>query len=682
MKGWGLMLLVFYISGEVRAQTGMNKIARAGEQGIYVYNAYPMCSKEVPDKEGGIRIAIQRKDNEQLAWKNIGYFQAPSSLLDLADKYKKWSPYVLDRTFLNPQWIGGCWENIQKHHHYDSTLYYASDQVMMMAIGRLFLDTTVQKGKKYEYQFLRITASGESKVLGTSTTVTYPETQLLSQPKLLRREAEQDLVKVTWFLKKSKKPAFFKVYRRTAGIGNIWENIVPDRIIAVVKPDTIALVMLDREISPNQNYDYFIRLSDSFGNYAPNSDTASVLSYKYQDISMPYRFHTKSLDSLHAIELRWNVKDKHLMSGLEVYRSLEYDGQYQLIGRTSVDDTTFRDRDVEPMRTYYYYLRAVDQQGRHSVKSVRAYGNLTDAAQPMTPGKVKVKQTPKGIQVSWQKRGLFVEDFYVYRGLGIEGTMQKITSLLHCKDTICSYLDTTSRLQTEYPYGYAVTQVNTSHKESVLSDMVYIQPVASNKIVPLSAPTQLTAQKTSAKVALLLWEDVSLLQSQVKGYEVYKKTGSQTDFALLTKVPLPTSHHHYKDTTYRADEATSYYVKSIGAKGSSSSKPSSIVSIRNEALIPLPPSDLAATQIMDEKSVQLTWHNPKGSAFKTLQLFKAEQKKGAEPKLLTQLASNEESFVDKDVQQGKSYFYYLVSLSSEGKESERSNVVFVQMVQP
>lgn len=680
VKFWGLVIVLIGLCPFAKAQQRMDKIARAGERGVYVFNAYPMCSKEVPDKEGGVRIAIQRKDNGQSSWKTIGHFQAPSNVFDLSVKYKKWSPYVLDRNFLSPQWIAGCWGKLEKTRSYDSTDYYAADQVMMFSIGRLFLDTTVMKGQNYEYQFARIMASGESKVLGLSTVVNYPETNLLTQPKILKKEVEQDRIKVTWYLKKSKKPAFFKVYRRTAGVGNTWENIVPNRNIFIVKPDTIQLVMLDLEVAANQNYDYFIRLSDSFGNYAPNSDTASLVSYKYQDISIPYRFRTKSLDSLKAIELRWNVKDKHLMSGLEVYRSKDYDGEYKLIGRVSVDDTTFRDRDVEPMLTYYYYLRAVDQIGRQSVKSVRAYGNLTDASKPMAPAKVTALLGPKGTKISWIKRGLFVEDFYVYRGVGVEGKMQKITSLYHCKDSVCSFVDTASKLNSNYQYGYAVTQVSTSHQESELSTIVYIQPKASSVAV-LSPPSNLTAQKASNKLVLLFWDDITLFHPQVTGYEVYKKTGNQTEFTKLTPFPLSTSQNHFKDTTYSQDQSAEYYVKSIDRTGKASI-PSGSVMIKNETLRPEAPVNINASQLMAEKSVQLTWSNPKGTNLKTVKLFKAEQKKGSEPKLLTQLDARQETYFDKDVQLGRSYFYYLISVANDGIESERSSAAFVQMINP
>lgn len=680
MKFKGLLCIMIGLAQWAEAQERMDKIARPGERGVYVFNANPMCSKEVPDKEGGVRIAIQRKDYGQGNWKTIGYFEAPANLFDLSVKYKKWSPYVLDRNFLTPQWIAGCWEKLEKTRNYDSTDYYAADQVMMFSTGRLFLDTTVAKGQKYEYQFARITASGESKVLGLSTVINYPETSLLPQPKLLKKEAEQDLVKITWYLKKSKKPAFFKVYRRTAGVGNTWENIVPVRSIFMVKPDTIQLVMQDMEVAANQNYDYFIKLSDSFGNYAPNSDTASLVSYKYQDISMPYGFRTKSLDSLKAIELRWNVIDKHLMAGIEVYRSKEYDGEYKLIGRVSVNDTTFRDRDVEPMFTYYYYLRAVDQIGRQSVKSVRAYGNLTDASKPMTPAKVIAQITPKGTKISWVKRGLFIEDFYVYRGIGIEGKMQKITSLYHCKDSACSFIDTTSRLNPKYQYGYAVSQVSTSHQESELSTIVYIQPKAS-VITILAPPSNLTAQKAGPKIVLLFWDDITLFHPEVSGYDVYKKVGNQAEFTKLTRFPLSTSQNHFKDTTYSQDQSAEYYVKSVDQTGKTS-KPSSTITIKNEALIPIAPVNISASQMMSEKSVQLSWSNPKGNNLKTLKLFKAEQKKGSEPKLLAQLEPNQESYLDKDVLLEKSYLYYLIAVSRDGKESERSKVVFIQMINP
>jgi len=676
-----LLLFASFLFHETKAQKVMEKIARAGGEGIYIYNAFSLSSANWPDKEGGVKITIQRRDNGQGAWKNIASFEPPNSLFDLVSKYKTWSPYVLDNSFLNPGSIAECWNKLQLYKSYDSTNIYNADQVMMFAIGRMYLDTTVVKNQKYEYQFSRINASGVPTVIGQSTPVNYPEKNLLSKPKYLKKEAEQDRVKVTWYLKKSKKPAFFKVFRRTAGVGTTWENITAVRTIQLLKPDTIALVMFDWEVSPNQNYDYYIRLSDSYGNYASNSDTVSVVSYKYQDISMPYRFRTISLDSLQTIQLRWNVKDKALMSGLEVYKSSDYENDYKLVGRVSIGDTIYNDRDVEPMKTYYYYLRAVDQMGRQSVKSARAYGNLTDKTKPMSPKRVKVAQVKEGIKISWEKQGLFVEDFYVHRCIGIEGKMQKISTLIHNKDSICSYIDTASRLNAKFQYGYAVTQVTTSHQESDLSKIEYIQPENKRKVlVPLTAPNNLTAQKVGENLVMLFWDNVSTMNIEVDGYNVYKQTGAKSEFIKVNKTLISVSQNHFKDSTYSKAQSSTYYIKSVNTSGSIVSKPSNIVSLQTSKDNLIAPVNVKLFQMMEEKNVQITWSNTSSANAKSQKIYRAEQNVDKVAKLVSSLEPTKDSYVDKSVQVGKSYFYYLTTAAEDGQESEKSEVVFIQMI--
>ncbi len=680
MKHLTIITTLFLINSyHLFSQSRMEKIARAGGQGIYVYNGFKLASANMPDAESGIKIGVQRKEVGQNNWVEIGAFEGPSSVFDLSKKYQKNSHLVLDESFLAPNLVGEVWEKIQKYKSYDSTNYYDGDQIMLMAIGRLLLDTTVVKGRKYEYQFQRISARGEKKTIGISNVVNYPETNILAKPKLKKREAEQDRVNITWFINRGKKPAYFKVFRRTSGIGNNWENIMAERKISQIKPDTFALQMTDMEVAPNQNYDYFIRVADSFGNYAVNSDTASLVTYKYQDINLPYRFRTKSIDSLQAIQLRWNVKEKALMAGLEVYRSKDYDKDYKLIGRSSIADTTFLDRDVEPMVTYYYYLQAVDQVGRNSVRTVRAYGNLTDGEKPMSPRRVKAEKTKSGIKISWKKGEPFVENYYVYRGTGIGGKMLLISPLLFSKDSIPSFTDTTSRLNAKYQYGYAVRAVSTSHKESVLSDTVYIQPIAPKITGPLAVPQNLTAIKVGEKLVALFWDDATTMDENVSGYEVYKKTNNAAAFVKLNKFTLPASQNHFRDSTFITGQIAEYQVKSTGSdiKNQSKASGSAFIQNRTEALIA--PQNFTVTQKMVEKSAILNWLKSDDKRVQNIKIYRAEQTSNSNPKLLVSLPNSIESYTDKTVETGKSYFYFLTAASSNTDESDKSKIVFLLM---
>jgi hypothetical protein len=679
MKHLTIITTLFFINSyHLFSQSRMDKIARAGGQGVYVYNGFKLASTNMPDAEGGVKIGVQRKEVGQNNWVDIGAFDGPSSAMDLSKKYQKNSHLVLDESFLLPNMVGEVWDKIQQYKSYDSTKYYDGDQVMLMAIGRLILDTTVVIGHKYEYQFQRISTRGEKKIIGISNVVNYPETNLLAKPKLKKREAEQDRVAITWFIKRGKKPAYFKVYRRTSGIGNNWENIMAESKIGQMKPDTFALQMTDIEVAPNQNYDYFIRVADSFGNYAANSDTASIVTYKYQDVNLPYRFRTKSIDSLQAIQLRWNVKEKALMAGLEVYRSKDYDKDYKLIGRSSIADTTFLDSNVEPMITYYYYLQAVDQVGRNSVRTVRAYGNLTDGEKPMSPRRVKAEKTKSGIKISWKKTEPFVENFYVYRATGIDGKMLLISPLLFSKDSIPSFTDTTSTLNARFQYGYAVRAVSTSHKESVLSDTVYIQPNATKIIGNLAAPQNLSAIKISDKLVTLFWDDATAMDVNIGGYDVFKKTNNSATFAKLNKYMLPASQNHFRDSTFVKDQTAEYQVKSVSADLKIQSKASTSANIQNRTEVLTAPINFTITEKMVEKSAVLSWAKSEDNPTHNIKIYRAEQASKSSAKLLITMPNTIENYVDKTVEVGKSYFYYLTT-SVGVMESEKSKIVFLLM---
>lgn len=71
------------------------------------------------------------------------------------------------------------------------------------------------------------------------------------------------------------------------------------------------------------------------------------------------------------VVLRWRARQQQDVYGYLVYRSTRRDGPYrrtsaEIVHRRGSGRYVWRDRDVEPGVTYYYYLDAVSTSGRKS----------------------------------------------------------------------------------------------------------------------------------------------------------------------------------------------------------------------------------------------------------------------------------------------------------------------------
>jgi hypothetical protein len=67
-------------------------------------------------------------------------------------------------------------------------------------------------------------------------------------------------------------------------------------------------------------------------------------------------FEAISVDDQLAIKLRWKSSEVPNLRSISIFRSLNYDSGYTLYSKVPPTDTTFIDKNVEPITNYYYYL--------------------------------------------------------------------------------------------------------------------------------------------------------------------------------------------------------------------------------------------------------------------------------------------------------------------------------------
>lgn len=112
-----------------------------------------------------------------------------------------------------------------------------------------------------------------------------------------------------------------------------------------------------------------------------------------------------------------------------MYRSEDYDTGYRLIGSASLADTSFTDRQVNPITTYYYYLIINNAYGQ-SGKSARIAGMLEANSKAMTPFNLSAQALPGMVVLSWKKPSGDTRGYYIMRSDDGSGKFRQLGDLV------------------------------------------------------------------------------------------------------------------------------------------------------------------------------------------------------------------------------------------------------------
>jgi fibronectin type 3 domain-containing protein len=85
----------------------------------------------------------------------------------------------------------------------------------------------------------------------------------------------------------------------------------------------------------------------------------------------------------HSVELTWNPSVSEPVESYHVYRGSQSGGPYALVGNTSKDKPNFTDTNVQPGRTYFYVVTAVNRRNTVNEKQIEStYSNEVRADIP------------------------------------------------------------------------------------------------------------------------------------------------------------------------------------------------------------------------------------------------------------------------------------------------------------
>lgn len=224
---------------------------------------------------------------------------------------------------------------------------------------------------------------------------------------------------------------------------------------------------------------------------------------------------------------------------------------------------------------------------------------------------------------------------------------------------------------------YSVRLANASGQKAAFSNFVVIEPVAR----VAEAPTSLSAE-VSQDAITLTWEPSKenvdkTTPPNLLGYYVYRSNSEKEPAKLLTKSPVTGTTYH--DEFFDFGKQYYYFVRAVSASTESipiESGESNIVNVKPiDTFPPTPPAAITLAAGQGVISIFFAVNPEKDIAGYKIYRSTDETLDKALWTLLTPALLTSNTFQDKTVESGKTYYYYLTATDVSGNVSEPSQTV-------
>jgi len=545
-------------------------------------------------------------------------------------------------SWTEPTWDGGS--PITGYKVYRGS--ESGGETLLTTIGDVqwYEDTTAVNGETYWYYVVAVNAIGESTV---SNEVSVVPMALPSQPMDVQVIPGNGQAMLTWDAPTDDGGSTVQYYVLYRGQTNGGE--IP--LLAVYGSTSF----LDAGLTNGVTYWYYVTAVNAVGEGAASNEVSAV---PMTHASAPTDL--QAIAGMEDIGLGWSPPASNggsAITNYEVYRGVTSGNKSLLITLGNV--TTYLDTSVEPGVGYYYYVTAVNSAGE-SVASNEASSVIV--IPPSSPLSLMAMASDEAISLTWSAPSLdggsSVTGYEVHRG-NASGEETYLTSVGET-----NYTDT--GLENGMEFFYIVKAVNIAGAGSASYEVSAI-PAA----VP-SAPQELQASADPSNIIITWTAPTDDGGSPVSGYMVYRGEEASGE-ELLATIGAVTS---YQDDTAQVGQEYWYYVRAVNALGEGPASNEATTIIR---LAPSAPLELQA--VAGDSIVFLGWTSPSedgGAVITGYEIFRGNVS-GEEAYLTTVTSTNH---TDSEVQNGATYFYYVLAVNSEGSGAASNEVSAMPMAVP
>ncbi len=224
---------------------------------------------------------------------------------------------------------------------------------------------------------------------------------------------------------------------------------------------------------------------------------------------------------------------------------------------------------------------------------------------------------------------------------------------------------------------YAVRFVNSAGQKAAFSNFLIIEPTAKTAEAPLNLMAKLTETAVN-----LTWNEPQknvdgTTPANILGYNIYRFSENRENSKILNSSPITTAN--FADKTFEFNNQYSYFVRTVSLGKNSEpieSLESETVSISpKDIFAPAAPTAITIAAAPNVLSIFFAVNLEKDLAGYQIYRANNENLPKKDWTLLTAEILKTNTFQDKNVESGKTYFYYLVALDNAGNASEPSEIV-------
>lgn len=373
-------------------------------------------------------------------------------------------------------------------------------------------------------------------------------------------------------------------------------------------------------------------------------------------LELPYDLRATVEDK--KIRLEWKYKSMQDVSGFKVYRGVEKEGTYLLIG--IVPELTFVDQTPPPDKPIFYKVTAVYKTGVESKSSIIVEARV--AIGPPPPIFLNISPDIKSAHLQWRAYpGGKVAGFKIHRkGMG-EEVFKEITSV---SSDVVAYTD--KGLDDNTSYQYALSSFDSMGASGSLSAIL--------QTTTLKSPIGFNAEGGKIRRISLSWDVHS--SDVVKGYRIYRSVDKTSEYKPIANITgrMPNNYLDKKDL----DDSTTYWYRITAYNKEEIETDMSVaVSATTRGKPPVPQGFTAKDR--EPRKVSLKWDaikSPDDEISGYIILRSTDESMGY--KKITEIHNPEEnSFIDKDppLKDNTTYYYKIASYNSVGVSSYLSSPI-------
>lgn len=375
------------------------------------------------------------------------------------------------------------------------------------------------------------------------------------------------------------------------------------------------------------------------------------------------------------ISLRWQEIPGFSAAGYAVFRALDKEGPFAMLGQSDTQEYT--DQNVDSGTIYYYKVRGFDKSGRPS-QFTAVVSASTDFA-PLSPIILKTEGRAKSIQIIWVPSPAKSGDksqlagYKIYRSKNEEASYKELvklgsSELKYSRDGKIYYRD--REVSDSETFYYKIIAFN---EKGVESD--FCHPIKGTSLSVLPA---ITAASNLIREVKLSWS--SNVSAFAAAFNIYRSTKADSDYVKIKQVSSSggsdDNHFTYSDEDELGDKIKYFYRITIEDDWGAETGPSPIASAITRDIPPQNQKLKARGNLV--KKIELSWNAATQEEVEGYNIYCLNQKDGRYD-LIKKISGRENiSYVDKycsnelfgtALADGTAYHYRLTTYNKKSVES-------------